>query len=176
MGKARVAVSDVFVVLGICAGFVFAAFGPQTYTSQTLVRIASPLTAHVSTATEVVIAGSEPVLTGAMQRIGHPVALASLRREVTVRGMADGVISISAQGPTAASAEDTASAVAYSFTAYDSKAKANGPVQALLLAPAVTASQAPLSHRALVPCGLGGLIGAVTGGLTVAISRRFRMR
>jgi hypothetical protein len=109
-----------------------------------------------------------------MQRIGHPVALASLRREVTVRGIADGVISISAQGPTAASAEDTASAVAYSFTAYDSKA--NRPVQALLLAPAVTASQAPLSHRAPVPCGLGGLIGAVTGGLTVAISRRFRMR
>jgi capsular polysaccharide biosynthesis protein len=173
MGKARVAVSDAFVVLGICAGFVFAAFGPQTYTSQALVRIVSPLT---GTATEVVIAGSDPVLTGAMQRIGHPVALASLRREVTVRGVADGVISISAQGPTAASAEDTASAVAYSFTADDSKGKANGPVQALMLAPAVTASQAPLSHRALVPCGLGGLIGAVTGGLTVAISRRFRMR
>jgi capsular polysaccharide biosynthesis protein len=169
MGKTRVAVTDVFVVLGIFAGFVFAAFGPHTHTSQTLVVV--PASRNV--AAQVVIAHSNQVLEGAQRRIGPAVSLASLRRHVHVKSVTSAVILISAQGRTDASAENIANAVADSYVAFGNGQQHLKPV---VLGDAAMAREAPLSHRLLVPCGLGGLIGALIGGMTAIIGRGRRLR
>jgi capsular polysaccharide biosynthesis protein len=169
MGNSRVAVTDVFVVLGIFAGFVFAAFGPQPHVSQAMVVIQ----ASSSVMTQAVVADSDPVLAGAQQRIGPATSLASLRRQVQVRIVTSRVILIRAQGQTDANAKDIANAVADSFVAYGN---GRGPRQAQVLDSAEIASGAPLSHRLLVPCGLGGLIGALVGAMAVVLGRGRRLR
>jgi capsular polysaccharide biosynthesis protein len=167
MGKTRV--TDVFVVLGIFAGFIFAAFGPQPHVSQTTVVIPAPS----SVVTQAVVADSDPVLAGAQQRIRPATSLARLRRQVQVRSLTNRVIVIRAQGQTDANAKDIATAVADSYVAYRNS---HGRLQARVLDYAVIARGAPLSRRLLVPCGLGGLIGGLAGALAVVLGRGRRLR
>ena len=69
-------------------------------------------------ATQIVIAGSDPVLSGALPQVSPAVSLQALRAKIQVTSPATGILSISAKGRTAAQAEATANAVAGSYTAY----------------------------------------------------------
>jgi capsular polysaccharide biosynthesis protein len=163
-------------VLGLVAGGVFAALTPPVPTSEATVVIPDTHDA----ATQVVIAGSNPVLAGALRSIHPATSLASLRGRVQVRSVTNRVILISAQGKTAVQAESTANAVADSFVAYVSSAhSAAGQVKPRLLDSAMDATGTPLSHRLLVAGGLGAVLGALLGAIAVIrrsrSDRRFRM-
>ena len=89
------------------------------------------------------------------------MSLQTLRGQVQVNSLTSDILSISAQGKTAAQAEDTANAVADSYVAYVSSANSPGrAVQARVLEPATTATGTSLSTRLLVTGGLGALLGA----------------
>jgi capsular polysaccharide biosynthesis protein len=148
---------------------VFAALSPPAPTSETMVVI--PDTPNA--ATQAFIASSNPVLAGALRSIHPATSLASLRGRIQVKSVTNRVILISAQGKTAAQAENTAKAVAGSYIAYVSSAhNPAGQVKAQLLDPAVIAGGTPLSHRLLGPAGLGALLGALLGA--IAVIRRSR--
>jgi capsular polysaccharide biosynthesis protein len=145
----------ILAVMGFTAGSMFAAFSSPVPTSQ----VALLTTGALNEATQAVIAGSDPVLSGALRYIGPPTSLTSLSRRVQARSLTSRVIVISAQGSTAASAEDTANAVVHSFIAYGS----HRHLRAQVLEPAVIISGPPLSHRLLIPAGIGALLGALIG-------------
>ena len=90
--------------------------------------------------------------------------------------MTSDIISISAQGKTAAQAERTANAVADSYVAYvNSPSRPGPPVQARVLQPATNATGTSLSTRLLVTGGLGALLGLLIGAIVVlAIGRKDR--
>jgi hypothetical protein len=146
---------------GLLAGAVFAAFSPVMVTS-TAVILLPPLPSP-AVATAVVIAGSDPVLAGALPRVSPATSLEILRGEVQVRSVTRYVLSVSASARTAAQAEATANAVAASYIGYTSSAGSPaGPVPAHLLDPATTAT----GTRPLVQVLLGALLGLVSGALT----------
>ena len=109
-------------------------------------------------------------------RLIRRVSLQTLRSRIQVKSLTSDIISISAQGKTAAQAERTANAVADSYVAYVRSASRPGPpVQARILQPATTATGTPLPIRLLVTGGLGALIGALIGAIVaLAIGRKDR--
>jgi capsular polysaccharide biosynthesis protein/tellurite resistance protein len=113
-------------------------------------------------ATQVVIAGSDPVLSGALPNISPAISLETLRSRIKVTSPTTGILSFGAKGRTAAQAEATADAVANSYIAFiGAKNGPAGAVSAHLLNQAVTATgTAPVEHM-----GIYALIGAVIGGL-----------
>jgi len=167
------AVVVIFAALGLLAGVGYGVVRPPMLTSSTLVAL--PPSTH-DTATQVVVASSEPVLADALRSIQPAVPLETLRSRVQVKSVTFTVLSISAQGKTAAQAEGTANAVANSYIAYVRTANsAAGKVHAQLLQRATTASGTSLSVRLLVTGGFGALLGLVLGVIvTLAISRRDR--
>lgn len=148
--------------LGLLVGMVFAVLGPTVFRSRALVMLPSSAAQH--TMTQVVIADSAPVLTGAIRRLGQAPSLQALHARVQAKSLSPAVISISAQGKTAAQAEDTANAVATSYLEYVSHAK-NPAVrmQARLLQPAVRAAGSPPPQRLVIDGLLGALYGALIG-------------
>jgi capsular polysaccharide biosynthesis protein len=92
---------------------------------------------------------------------------------VQVISVTSRIIQIRAQGQSNANAKDIANAVADSYVAYGN---GHGPRQAQVLGFATIARGAPLSHRLLVPCGLGGPIGGLAGALVVVLGRGRRLR
>jgi capsular polysaccharide biosynthesis protein len=160
-----------FAVLGLLAGAGYAALGSPMLTSEALVLL--PPSASVSIGTQLVIAESNPVLAGALRRMNAPVSLATLSSRVQIKGPTPRIISISAQGRTAAQAEDTANAVANSYIAYLSSASLPGaPVQARVLERATNATGESLERRLLVTGGLGALVGILIGAIVaLAIDR-----
>ena len=125
--------------------------------------------------TQIVIVGSNPVLSGALPYVSSAKSLQSLRSEIQVTSPTYGILSISAMGRTAAQAETTANAVAHSYIAYVGPKSPVGHVQASVLAPATSASgTAPIKHLityALIGTVIGILIGVVAA---LAISYRDR--
>jgi uncharacterized protein involved in exopolysaccharide biosynthesis len=174
--RRRWAVVGAVAVLGLLAGAGYGALSPPLLTSKALVVLPSAASKHIGT--QVVIAGSNPVLVGAMRSVAPAMSLPTLRSRVQVTSVTADILAISADGPTAAQAEGTANAVANSYVAYV------GPqgqvlVQARLLEPAATATGTPLYHRLLVTGGLGALLGALIGAIAVITlsrsGRRFAM-
>ena len=133
-----------FVALGMLAGAGYAVLKPPMVTSDALVGL--PPTTQ-DTSTQVVIAGSNPVLSAALRTIHPAVPLLTLRDRVQVKSLTPNILSISAQGKTAAEAEGTANAVANSYVAYVKTSKsAAGTVQAHVLALATTATKGVPGH------------------------------
>jgi hypothetical protein len=132
-------------------------------------------------ATQVVVAGSAPVLTAALPHISPAMSLQALKNNIQVSNPAGAIISISASGKTAAQAEDTANAVANSYVSYLTSSKNPvGYVSANVLEYATTASGTKLPE-AIGIYGLLGLLGGVIVGLIVALAiksneRRLRDR
>jgi capsular polysaccharide biosynthesis protein len=126
--------------------------------------------------TEVVIASSDPVLSGALPRVRPAMSLQALRNKVQVKSLTSNIISISAQGKTPAQAEGNANAVAESFIAYASNgSNAAGKVQARLLEPALNATGRSLPVDVLINGGIGAVFGVLAGTIGVlAFSRRDR--
>jgi capsular polysaccharide biosynthesis protein len=127
-------------------------------------------------ATQIVIAGSDPVLSGALPHVSPAMSLQVLRTKLHITSSATGILSISAQGRTAAQAEATANAVAGSYTEYvGSRASRVGPVSAHLLDAAGSASGTAAVKQLIVYGVLGALLGALIGIiLAFVISRRDR--
>ena len=177
--RRRWAVVGAVAVLGLLAGVVYGALSPPLLTSKALVVLPSSASRYIGT--QVVIAGSNPVLVGAMRGVDPPVSLQTLRSRVQVESLTTNVLLISAQGPTAAQAEGTVNAVANSYIGYiRSPPSEGGRVQAHVLESATTATGTPPSHRLLVTGGLGALLGALIGAIAVITlsrsGRRFQMK
>ncbi len=163
-------VVGVTLLLGLIAGGAYSVAKPPTLTSTALVVL--PYSVH-STATQVVIADSDPVLVGAARRIGSVFPGQALQGRVHVNSLTANVLSITAQGTSARQAELTANAVATSYIAYVSAANApTGQVQAHILERATTATGATLPTRVALTALIGALAGALGGAvLALAMSR-----
>jgi hypothetical protein len=163
-GSARVIVAAATV--GLLAGIVFTLLSPAVFRSSALVVL--PASAARYNATQVVIADSDPVLTGAIRRLGQAPSLQALQADVQARSLSPAIISISTQGNTAAQAENTANAVANSYVDYLSSAKNPGlRMQARVFQPAVNAMGSPVRQRLVIDGLLGALYGVVIGAAGV---------
>ncbi len=165
-------------MLGLVAGGAYAALQPPELTSTALVRIVSPAspTSANNVATLVVVAGSDPVLKIAMPHIRPRESSPMLQSELTVKNPTQGIISIRAQGRTAAQAEGNANAVAHAFVEYvRSPESLSSTVRALVLQPASSATGRPLAVSATIFGVVGALLGAALGAIGVlAVNRRDR--
>jgi capsular polysaccharide biosynthesis protein len=132
-------------------------------------------------ATQVVVATSNPVLTAALPQVSPATSLQTLRRKVNVTSPTIGILSISANGRTAAQAEATANAIAASYISYVGSASSTvGVVSAHELNAATTSTgEAPAVNDAIFAL-IGLIVGAVIG-ISVALlvsraDRRLRAR
>jgi len=159
--------------LGLLGGAGYAVRYPPMLSSRALVVL--PSSAR-DPATQVVIAGSDPVLSRALPRIRPATSLDTLRSHLRVRRPTSTIISITAEGKTAAQAQRAANAVAGSYIAFASSSRSpGGKVQPQLLQPAASASGTPLPVHVSIIGGLGLLLGMLVGAIGVlALSRRDR--
>jgi capsular polysaccharide biosynthesis protein len=165
-------------VLGLLLGAGYAALHPPVKSSNALIVL--PVS-NREIATQVVIAKSEPVLSGALASISPSTSLTELRSHVQIKSLTGNLISITAGGSSAAQAESAANGVANSFVSYlGSGISAVGHVQAKLVAPANSATGSSLPIQLAIFAVLGAIIGAIVGAV-VALAlgrgdRRLRER
>jgi capsular polysaccharide biosynthesis protein len=176
-------------VLGMLAGGAYSVLVPPTLTSTALVALAqSPESQAAAMSQEagatgpdyymqnqIVLASSDPVLSGALVNISPAMPLQTLRRDVQVNSPTSNILSISAKATSASQAETRANAVAASYVAYiGTPYNAFGYVSAHLVAKANTATGSVLTHR-IIYLLLGAVLGALAGLIAgFAISRRDR--
>lgn len=161
----------VVAVLGLLAGVALALLSRPVFTSNALIVLpGAPQSTQATSGpgtstfmeTQVVIAGSDPVLSGALPHITPPVSLQKLRGEVQASSQTSNILSISAKGMTAAQAKATTNAVARSYISYvTSPHSLVGRVSASMLQPAMNATGTSQVKRLAVY----GVIGAVAGAL-----------
>jgi hypothetical protein len=177
--RRHLAAVGIVAALGFIAGAAYTALlNPPLPASNALVAL--PATTSDMPA-QVVIADSNAVLTNALGSVHPAISLQTLRNRVRVGSVTSDVMSITAQGRTAAQAESTANAVANSYVAYvGSVPTPTGLVSAQVAADATNATAPPLPIDTLVTALLGALAGAfvgVTGVLAVGRGdRRLRER
>jgi len=161
-------------VLGLAGGAAFTVVHPPMLTSKTLVWL--PTSTARSIGTQVVIAGSDPVLRAAQRHVDPPDSLSRLRAKVHTKSVTSNVIEIDAQAKTADQAEDIANAIADSYVTYlDSRNAPGGRVLAQVLQRSTSASKSSLVSRLALTGVLGILLGALVGiAVTLAISRSDR--
>ena len=92
-------VVGIATVLGLGAGVAFVMLSPPTLTSSALVELPTSAAKYITT--QVVIAGSDPVLTGAARQLDPPTSLQALQSSVRAKSLSPTIISISAQGKSA---------------------------------------------------------------------------
>ena len=160
----------VFVLLGLLVGAGYAALKPPMLTSTALVVL--PADTH-DMATQAVIAGSNPVLAGALRSIHPAVPLPTLRHRTQTKSVTPNILSVTAQGKTAAEAEGAANAVADSYVAYVSNRRSPpGAVQARVLEPAISTTGRSLTDNLLLMGWIGALVGLLIGAIVaLAVSR-----
>jgi capsular polysaccharide biosynthesis protein len=160
------------VLLGFLGGAAYTMVLPPLYSAKALVEL--PGEQYIQT--QVVVAISDSVLEGAMPNIHPAVPLATLRHEVAATSLATEIVQITAQGKTAAQAEDIGNAVANSYVNFlSSSAAPGGKVVGHLLDSASTATRAPLSTRLLLYGGIGALLCGLIGSIiAVSIDRADR--
>ncbi len=185
-------VVGICAVLGILVGIGVTLYRPPMSTSEALVDVFLPpteqgaaiqngsATVNPALATQIVIAESNPVLHDAMSAVHPSVSLQTLQHRVQVTSLATSdILSIMAQGTTAAQAEATANAVASSYVAY-SRTYQSSQAQARVLARAIDATVPSLPERLLIAGGLGLIAGALVGAIAVLgfnrKNRRLRKR
>ncbi len=149
-------------LVGLLLGAGWAVLHPPVKSSNALIVL--PVSSH-EIATQVVIAGSEPVLSSAVPSISPHTTITDLRQHVKIKSLTGNLISVTATGSTAAQAEATANAVSDSFISYlSSGISAVGHVQAKLVAPANSANGSSLPIRMAILAVLGAIFGALRGG------------
>ena len=179
----------IMVALGLLIGGAYATLNPPMLTSTALIVLpqaeSSTQPANSTgqqnavssyTATQLVIADSNQVLTAALPNVKPTVSLNKLRSEVQVTGVTSYIISISAIGKSAGDAEATANAVAQSYVAYvNSPGSPIKHVSARVLQSATSATGTGPT-KALVITGLiGALAGALIGIIvSLAVGRKDR--
>ena len=179
----------IVLALGLGVGGAYAALHPPMLSSTALVvlpqsgaaaqngaQAAANGVADPYTATQDVIAKSNPVLVGALPDVRPAISLDELRHDVSTGSLTPYIISISAEGKTAADAEATANAVAKSYISYaGSSSSPGGQLSAQLLQSATSATgSSPIEHIAIYVL-LGAVAGALMGIIiTLAINRSDR--
>jgi capsular polysaccharide biosynthesis protein len=160
----------VLAAIGLVGGAAYSMAKPPMLSSTALVAL-PPTTKD--TQTQVLIAGSTPVLALAQETAAPSMSLQTLRDRVQVKSLTVNLLSVSALGKTADQAEDTANAVANSYVNFVRAAStAAGKVQAHVLQRATNASGRSLSLRLALTGVLGMLLGGVLGSvIALAISR-----
>jgi capsular polysaccharide biosynthesis protein len=155
-------------LLCLGAGAASTILRPPLLTSKTLVLL--PPTIH-DIATQVVIAGSSPVLAGAAPDIQPALSLHTLSERVQAASPDTDIIQVTGHAPTAAEAENIANAVASSYVRYIGSPKAvGGAVQSKVLQPAVSATAPSMKERLAVYGGSGLLVGLIIGAI-IAVAR-----
>jgi capsular polysaccharide biosynthesis protein len=181
---------SIVAMLGLLGGVASLLLSPPMLTGTALVAL--PVAAAASAqgasltgdgagtttymATQVVVASSDPVLSGALPHVSPAVSLATLRNRIQVKSLTVSILSISGNGKTAAQAEAAANAVARSYVAYVGSAHSDvGRVQADILQSATSAAR-PSPVQRLVVGGLLGALGGVLVGviMSLAIGRKDR--
>ncbi len=180
-------------VLGLLLGSAYSVQHPPMLTSTALVVLPAAVQSAGSAtgpgagapatggpdpymATQIFVAGSDPVLSAALSRVSPKMSLQVLRTKIDVTSPATGILSISAKGRSAAQAEATANAVAGSYTAYvGSRTSLAGLVSAHVLDSAGSASGTAAVKQLVVDALLAAILGALIGIiLAFVISRRDR--
>jgi capsular polysaccharide biosynthesis protein len=166
------AIFGVLFALGLLAGAAVAFAFPPLLASKVLVVV--PASRDIST--QAVIADSDPVLVTAGRNLRPALPLETIRHRVTVTSVTSTILQITAQGKTAAQAQDTANAVAKSYVAFvQSPGNPGGRTSAQVLESATPATGTTLVARSLETAGLGALVGALLGVIVaVAIGRTDR--
>lgn len=179
----------IVLALGLVAGGAYAVLHPPTLTSTALVLL--PQSGQAATAgaaaaangaadpytqTEEVIAGSNPVLSGALPAVRPGMSLIELRHVVQIGSLTPYILSIAANGKVAADAEATANAIAQSYIRYvGSPGGAGGQIAAQVLQPATTATGSSPLKAIVIFALLGAIAGALIGiVIALAISRSDR--
>src|SRR5215471_9578423 len=115
------------VAVGLLGGGAYATLNPPKLSSTAIVYLppsapqatdTSPTTIDPVTATQVVIASSDTVLTNASHGVQPQVSLQTLRKDVHVSAVTSSVISVTASSKNGPQAESMANAVANSYLAY----------------------------------------------------------
>ena len=179
------------VVLGIIGGAAYSVLRPPLLTATALVALQPPASAAPTVATsgtidtftptQEIVADSNPVLFDALPNVRPAMSFDELHHDVTIGSPSADIISVSAEGKTAADAEATANAVANSYISYVSSARsAIGRIQAQLLQSAGEATGPKPIEENIIYGLLGGLAGALIG-VVVALAlgrddRRLRER
>ena len=182
----------IVLTLGIVGGAAYAVLKPPMLTSTALIALPASVSQQQSgstttsgndpfTATQQVVAGSTQVLQDALPDIHPALSLNELRRNVEVGSPSPDIISVTAAGKNAASAEATANAVADSYIRYVTSAQsAVGRIQARLLQSAKNATGPAPVERTIVYALLAGLAGALIGMIVALVigrnDRRLRGR
>jgi capsular polysaccharide biosynthesis protein len=166
------------IALGLLGGVAYATLNPPKLSSQALVVLPA---AGQTMPTEVVIAGSDPVLSATLRRIGPGTSLGALRNEVSIHSLTSNVMAITARGKNAQEAEATANAVANSYLAYlSSPASPVGHVPAQLLQSATSATGTTAAKQTILFALLGALAGLIVGCIAALVrgrgDRRLRQR
>ena len=183
----------IMAVLGLLAGAAYAALHPPMYTGTALVVLPEDAqsaqsaqsvqdgsatgssTVDAYTSVQVVVAGSDPVLSDALQNINRPISVTKLRGEVKVTSTTSGVISISATGTSPAKADATANAVADSYAAYVGEKNSPAYAVARVLQRATNATGSSLLIALISTALIGALVGALLGIIvSLLISRKDR--
>jgi capsular polysaccharide biosynthesis protein len=165
-------------LLGLLVGGGLAELHPPMVTSRAVVVLPH---STASMATQVVIAGSDPVLSRAIPHVSPATSLAALRNEVQVRSLTTFLLAISAKGRTVVQAEGTANAVAKSYVSYIGSASSPvGRTSASVLEPASGAAGTgrfqQLAIYALLGLAVGLLLGIVAALVVGRADRRLRGR
>jgi len=170
---------------GLIAGIATAAVSPARVTSTAVVmlpqaQLDTPVAADGQpdpfTATQEVIAGSNPVLSGALPDTRPAMSLAGLRHDIRVGSRSPGVISVTATGETAGDAEATATAVARSYIQFVGSASSPvGRQSADLLEPTGSATGTARLMLLLTGAMLGTISGMLTGVIAAMASRRLTL-
>jgi capsular polysaccharide biosynthesis protein len=182
----------IVVALGILGGAAYAVLKPPMLESTALIALPASVSQQQPgsttaggddpfTATQEVVAGSTQVLINALSDIHPAPSLTALRRDVAVGSPSPDIISVTAKGKNAASAETTANAVANNYISYVSSAQsAVGRIQARLLQQAKNATGPAPVERIIVYALLAGLAGALIGMIVALLigrnDRRLRER
>jgi capsular polysaccharide biosynthesis protein len=159
--------------LGFLAGAGYAAFTPPSPSSTAVVSFPTTV---LSTATQVVIADSYPVLSVAASKLSPPVSPGTLQSDVQAKSLTTYLISITATAKTDAQAEAIANAVAESYIAYvGDKRSPVTHVNAQLFQPALSATKSSLLGSMLIAAVIGAIAGALVGSIaSLAIGRKDR--
>ena len=160
----------VIMLLGLIAGGGYSVEKPPIMTSSALVLLPTSIK---NVATQVVIAESDPVLAGAAHNLDPPQSLQALQGRVQANSVTSNMLSITAEGKTAALAEQTANAVAGSYIAYVGSANApGGEMSASVLERAAGATGTTLAKQVAITALIGAFAGALLGAIiAMAISR-----
>jgi hypothetical protein len=146
------------IVLGLATGAAFTMLNPPMLESRVLVELPLQPPPHIKT--QVVVAGSDPVLAPAIPHVHPALSLGTLHDRVRVTSLTPDILEIAAQGATVAEATSIANAVAASYISY-----IHSPTipDAWVLEPATSATGTPLYLRLLGNAGLGALFGILVG-------------